>query len=124
VDTAPPSPTPSPAQQGAEGEPSEEPNDISQDLQDVVSDQQNLDMLLDVNLRITVEFGRTRMKFRDVLNLAPGSIVELAKQTSEPVDVLVNDSLLATGEVVVMDDHFAVRINKLLNRVERMKRIL
>lgn len=107
-----------------EGHVGEGPNPIREDLQDVVPDSQNLDMLLDVSLKVTVEFGRTRLKFRDVLNLSSGSIIELAKQTSEPVDILVNDSLLATGEVVVMDDHFAVRINKLLNRVERLKRIL
>jgi flagellar motor switch protein FliN len=98
--------------------------DIAGDLADTVSDVKNLDMLLDVNLRITVELGRTQMKFRDVLNLSSGSIVELAKQTSEPVDILVNGALLATGEVVVMDDHFAVRITKLLNRVERLKKVL
>ncbi|MFH1844461.1 MAG: flagellar motor switch protein FliN [bacterium] len=101
-----------------------EPNSLTQDLQDTVADPKNLEMLLDVNLKVTVEFGRARMKFRDVLDLSPGSIVELSKQTSEPVDILVNDALLATGEVVVLDDHFAIRIIKLLNRVERLKRIL
>ncbi len=94
------------------------------DVAAFVSDAQNLDMLLDVGLKITVEMGRTRMKFRDVLNLSSGSIVELSKQMSEPVDIMVNGALLATGEVVVIDDHFAVRITKLLNRVERLKRVL
>ncbi len=84
----------------------------------------NLDMLLDVGLKVTVELGRARLKFRDVLNLAAGSIVELQKLTSEPVDILVNGALLATGEVVVVDDHFAVRVTKLLDRVERLKRVL
>ncbi len=84
----------------------------------------NLDLLLDVNLKVAVELGRARLKFRDVLNLTTGSVVELSKLTSEPVDILVNGSLLATGEVVVIDDHFAVRITKLLNRVERLKRVL
>ena len=87
-------------------------------------DNANLDLLLDVNLKVTVELGRTNLKFRDVLNLANGSVVELARQTSEPVDIMVNGALLATGEVVVVDDHFAVRITKLLNRVERLKRVL
>ena len=53
-----------------------------------------------------------------------GTVVELTRQTSEPVDILVNGALLATGEVVVVDDHFAVRITKLLNRIERLKRVL
>jgi flagellar motor switch protein FliN/FliY len=94
------------------------------DLAESVSDPQNLDMLLDVNLKITVELGRARLKFREVLDLATGSVVELSRLTSEPVDILVNGALLATGEVVVVDDHFAVRINKLLNRVERLKRVI
>lgn len=97
---------------------------ILADLGAEVPDTANLDMLLDVNLEITVELGRTRMKFRDVLNLSNGSVVELSRQISEPVDILVNGALLASGEVVVVDDHFAVRITKLLNRVERLKRVL
>ncbi len=94
------------------------------DLGGDVPDTANLDMLLDVNLQITVELGRTRMKFRDVLNLSNGSVVELSRMVSEPVDILVNGALLASGEVVVVDDHFAIRISKLLNRVERLKRVL
>lgn len=97
---------------------------LVRDLGQDVPDTANLDMLLDVNLRITVELGRAHLKFRDVLNLSQGTVVELTRQTSEPVDILVNGALLATGEVVVVDDHFAVRITKLLNRVERLKRVL
>jgi flagellar motor switch protein FliN len=114
------------------------PGDVFTDLETTVLDQEragaagmtegagagNLDLLLDVNLKVAVELGRARLKFRDVLNLTNGSVVELTKLTSEPVDILVNGSLLATGEVVVVDDHFAVRITKLLNRVERLKRVL
>ena len=94
------------------------------DLAGGEGDSANLDLLLDVNLKVTVELGRTQLKFRDVLNLANGSVIELGRQTSEPVDIMVNGALLATGEVVVVDDHFAVRITKLLNRVERLKRVL
>ncbi len=97
---------------------------LVKDLGMDVPDTSNLDMLLDVNLNITVELGRAQLKFRDVLNLSQGTVVELTRQTSEPVDILVNGALLATGEVVVVDDHFAVRITKLLNRVERLKRVL
>jgi flagellar motor switch protein FliN/FliY len=113
------------------------PGDVLTDLENGVFEQDggavaavdgggggNLDLLLDVNLKVAVELGRSRLKFRDVLNLTNGSVVELTKLTSEPVDILVNGSLLATGEVVVVDDHFAVRITKLLNRVERLKRVL
>ncbi len=102
----------------------DESSSIIRDLETDVSDTTNLDLLLDVNLQVTVELGRAGLKFREVLNLAPGSVIELDRQTSEPVDILVNGSLLATGEVVVVDDHFAVRITKLLNRVERLKKVL
>jgi flagellar motor switch protein FliN/FliY len=101
-----------------------ESTSLLKDLGDAVPSAENLDLLLDVNLQISVELGRSRLKFRDVLNLAQGSVVELARQSSEPVDIMVNGALLATGEVVVVDDHFAVRITKLLNRVERLKRVL
>ena len=101
-----------------------ENDNLLADLGEDVPDTANLDMLLDVNLQITVELGRTRMKFRDVLNLSNGSVVELSRMVSEPVDILVNGALLASGEVVVVDDHFAIRITKLLNRVERLKRVL
>lgn len=102
----------------------DESSSLISDLESDVSDTANLDLLLDVNLQVTVELGRAGLKFREVLNLAPGAVVELDRQTSEPVDILVNGSLLATGEVVVVDDHFAVRITKLLNRVERLKKVL
>jgi len=101
-----------------------ESTSLLKDLGDAVPSAENLDLLLDVNLQISVELGRARLKFRDVLNLAQGSVVELARQSSEPVDILVNGALLATGEVVVVDDHFAVRVTKLLSRVERLKRVL
>ena len=102
----------------------DESSSLIRDLENDVSDAANLDLLLDVNLQVSVELGRASLKFREVLNLAPGSVVELDRQTSEPVDILVNGSLLATGEVVVVDDHFSVRITKLLNRVERLKKVL
>ena len=110
---------------GAEGgKMDDESAALLQDLAGEVPDAANLDLLLDVNLKISVELGRSQLKFRDVLNLANGSVVELSRQTSEPVDILVNGALLAVGEVVVIDDHFAVRITKLLSRVERLKKVL
>ncbi len=101
-----------------------ESESLLEDLSSEVGQSGNLDMLLDVNLKISVELGRAQLKFRDVLNLSTGSVVELGRQTSEPVDILVNGALLASGEVVVVDGHFAVRITKLLNRIERLKRVL
>ncbi len=109
---------------GATGLADDESGALIADLGEDLVGAANLDLLLDVNLEISVELGRARLKFRDVLNLSSGSVVELGRQTSEPVDIMVNGALLASGEVVVVDDHFAVRITKLLNRVERLKRAL
>ncbi len=109
---------------GAAATADEETSALIADLGEDMVGAANLDLLLDVNLHISVELGRARLKFRDVLNLSSGSVVELGRQTSEPVDIMVNGALLASGEVVVIDDHFAVRITKLLNRVERLKRVL
>ena len=113
-----------PADEAATATLDAESTSLLKDLGDAVPSAENLDLLLDVNLQVSVELGRARLKFRDVLNLAQGSVVELSRQSSEPVDIMVNGALLATGEVVVVDDHFAVRITKLLNRVERLKRVL
>lgn len=74
----------------------------------------NLDLLLDVSLNVTVELGRKEMRFGEVLNLGKGSLVELNKIADEPVDIYVNQSKIAEGEVVVVDDHFGVRITRLV----------
>lgn len=75
----------------------------------------SLDLLLDVPLRITVELGRARMAVRDVLALQTGSVVELDRAAGQPVDVLVNDRLIAHGEVVVIEDRFGVRITEIVS---------
>jgi len=81
----------------------------------------NIDMLLDVNLPVAIELGRTKMSISDILALGPGSIVELAKLAGEPVDLLVNQRVVAKGEVVVIDENFGVRITQLLTPEERLK---
>ncbi|MGL4563123.1 MAG: flagellar motor switch protein FliN [Brevinema sp.] len=80
----------------------------------------NLALLLDVPMRVTVELGRTRITIKDILNLGEGSIIELEKLAGEPVDVLVNDKLIALGEVVVIDENFSVRITKVITPMERI----
>ncbi len=81
----------------------------------------NIDMLMDVNLPVAIELGRTKMSISDILALGPGSIVELAKLAGEPVDLLVNQRVVAKGEVVVIDENFGVRITQLLTPEERLK---
>jgi flagellar motor switch protein FliN/FliY len=85
-----------------------------------VPSSSNLDMLMGVTLRVTVELGRTKMDVREILQLGPGSVIELDKLAGEPVDVLVNDRLIARGEVVVIDDRFGVRITDVPSPVQRL----
>lgn len=81
----------------------------------------NLELILDIQLDVTVELGRTHRKIRDVLELGPGSVVELDRLAGEPVDILVNDKLFAKGEVVVIDENFGVRITDILTIEERIE---
>ena len=80
-----------------------------------------IDMLLDVKLDVTVELGRKDMLVEEILRLGKGSVIELDKLAGEPVDVLVNGKKLAEGEVVVVEDHFGVRLTHLLETRERIK---
>jgi flagellar motor switch protein FliN/FliY len=75
----------------------------------------NIDLLMDVSLRVTVELGRTRMQLSQILELQHGSVVELDRLAGDPVDVFVNDCLMARGEVVVVDDKFGVRITEMIS---------
>jgi len=75
----------------------------------------NIGLLMDVPLKLTVELGRTSRTVKEILNLAPGSVVELDKLSGEAVDILVNEKLIAKGEVVVIDENFGVRITEILD---------
>lgn len=79
------------------------------------------DLLLDVSLPVSVSFGKTSLQLREVLKLNTGSIVELDRFVSEPVDVIVNDCVIARGEVVVVDGNYGVRIRQLASREERLR---
>jgi flagellar motor switch protein FliN/FliY len=81
----------------------------------------NIDMLLDVKMPVSIELGRTEMPISELLSLGPGSVVELNKLAGEPVDLLVNNRVIARGEVVVVDENFGVRITLLLSPEERLK---
>jgi flagellar motor switch protein FliN/FliY len=80
-------------------------------------------MLLDVPLNVTIELGRTRLSIRRILELGPGSIIELDRLAGEPVDLLVNDKVVARGEVVVVDEYFGIRILSLISPEERIKQL-
>ncbi len=81
----------------------------------------SIEMLLDVSLPISIELGRTRMAIADILTLGPGSVVELNKLAGEPVDLMVNQKIVAKGEVVVIDENFGVRITQLVTPEERLR---
>lgn len=85
------------------------------------SSSRNIDMLLDVKMPISIELGRTEMPISDLLALGPGSVVELNKLAGEPVDLLVNNVVIAKGEVVVVDENFGVRVTLLMSPEERLK---
>lgn len=82
-----------------------------------------LDMILDIPVQITVELGRTKITIKNLLQLAHGSVVELDAMAGEPMDVLVNGTLIAQGEVVVVNDKFGIRLTDIITPSERMRKI-
>jgi flagellar motor switch protein FliN/FliY len=84
---------------------------------------QDFDMILDIPVQMTVELGRTRIAIRNLLQLAHGSIVELDGLAGEPLNVLVNGTLIAQGEVVVVNDKFGIRLTDIITPSERMKKL-
>jgi flagellar motor switch protein FliN/FliY len=83
----------------------------------------DFDMILDIPVQITVELGRTKLSIRNLLQLAHGSVVELEGLAGEPMDVLVNGTLIAQGEVVVVNDKFGIRLTDIITPAERMRKI-
>jgi flagellar motor switch protein FliN/FliY len=92
--------------------------DSNQGIQDV-----NLDIILDVPVTISMEIGRTRINIRNLLQLNQGSVVELDRFAGEPMDVLVNGTLIAHGEVVVVNDKFGIRLTDVISPSERVKKL-
>ena len=81
----------------------------------------SLDLILDIPLTVTVELGRSKMLINDLLQLGQGSVVELTKLVGEPLEVLVNNKLVARGEVVVVNEKFGVRLTDIVTPMERVK---
>jgi flagellar motor switch protein FliN/FliY len=84
---------------------------------------QSLDFILDIPLKVTVELGRSKMAIRDILQLAQGSVIELSKFAGEPLEVLVNEKLIARGEVVVVNEKFGIRLTDIISPVERIEQL-
>ncbi|WP_198264027.1 flagellar motor switch protein FliN [sulfur-oxidizing endosymbiont of Gigantopelta aegis] len=83
----------------------------------------NLDVILDVPVDISMEIGRTKLSIRNLLKLNQGSVIELDRLAGEPMDVLVNGTLIAHGEVVVVNDKFGIRLTDVISPVERIKKL-
>lgn len=83
----------------------------------------NLDVVLDIPVNLSMEIGRTRISIRNLLQLNQGSVVELERLAGEPMDVLVNGTLIARGEVVVVNEKFGIRLTDIISPAERVKKL-
>ena len=86
----------------------------------VQTEKENISLIMDVLLEVTVELGRTKKLIREILEFGAGSIIELDKLAGEPVDILVNGKVIAKGEVVVIDENFGVRITDIIQPSKRL----
>lgn len=84
---------------------------------------EKLELILDIPLRVSVELGRTKMLVNDLLQLGQGSVIELNKLAGDPLEVLVNDKLIARGEVVVVNEKFGIRLTDIISPIERIEKL-
>lgn len=82
-----------------------------------------LELILDIPLRVSVELGRTKLLVNDLLQLGQGSVIELNKLAGDPLEVLVNDKLIARGEVVVVNEKFGIRLTDIISPIERIEKL-
>ncbi len=94
---------------------------VMADTSGEIDQVKNLDLIMDIPLQVTVELGRPRRRINDVLKMGPGSVVELEQMEGEPVDILINQTLIAKGVVVVEKEKYGIRISEIVSRTERMK---
>ena len=88
-----------------------------------VDEKRKLDTILDIQVTISMEVGRAKISIRNLLQLNQGSVVELERVAGEPLDVLVNGTLIAHGEVVVVNDKFGIRLTDVISQIERIKKL-
>ncbi|HEV3431823.1 MAG TPA: flagellar motor switch protein FliN [Paraburkholderia sp.] len=113
------------AEQNSNDAPAAAPAAVFQPLSkvDQNSTRNDIDMILDIPVQMTVELGRTKIAIRNLLQLAQGSVVELDGLAGEPMDVLVNGCLIAQGEVVVVNDKFGIRLTDIITPSERIRKL-
>ncbi|RMH44530.1 MAG: flagellar motor switch protein FliN [Gammaproteobacteria bacterium] len=111
-------------QAAAESAPMEELVDEGQAIEDELpADKAKLDVILDIPVTLSMEVGRTQIPIRNLLQLNQGSVVELDRMAGEPLDVLVNGTLIAHGEVVVVNEKFGIRLTDVMSPAERIKKL-
>lgn len=98
-------------------------SELQEEKRGITVYDKSLDIVMDVPLQVTVELGRTEKLVRDVLEMSPGSVIELDKLAGEPVDILVNQKYIAKGEVVVIDENFGIRITDIVRPAERIPKL-
>jgi len=104
-------------------QPSSQPSPSVSPSASLGSQDSNLDRILDIPLVLSAQLGNTRMLIKDLLQLGPGSIVELDKLAGEPLEVLVNERLVARGEVVMVNEKFGIRLTDVISATERVKKL-
>ena len=95
--------------------------DVSQDNGSEQSEKYDMDLILDLPLDVSVELGKVKIPVNELLQLGRGSILELTKPVGEPLDIYINNKLIAKGEVVILDDKFGIRVTDIINPVDRVK---
>jgi flagellar motor switch protein FliN/FliY len=98
-------------------------DDLSEDAPITQAEKKRLDTILDIPVTISMEVGRSQISIRNLLQLNQGSVVELDRVAGEPLDVLVNGTLIAHGEVVVVNDKFGIRLTDVISQIERIKKL-
>jgi flagellar motor switch protein FliN/FliY len=99
-------------------------DNLKPDSPDAVANRElNLDVVLDIPVTLSMEVGRSRVSIRNLLQLNQGSVVELERATGEPLDVFVNGTLIAHGEVVVVNDKFGIRLTDVISPAERIRKL-
>ena len=100
-----------------------EANGIDEQKLSTLQDEMDLDVLQNIPVTLSVEVGRTGMQIRDLLKLSEGSVIELDRVAGESIDILVNNTVIARGEVVVVNERYGVRLTQVLDAAERLRKI-
>ena len=107
----------------SEAEGIEQKKTAAPEKKEMTEADRNLEIILDIPLRVSVELGHTKMAIRDLLNLGQGMVIELTKLAGEPLEILVNEKLIAKGEAVVVNEKFGIRLLDIISPKERVEQL-